>query len=143
MLILRATELLSPGRSDTQATTVALLLYAAYNAAATLTSIPAGRSVDRFSARHVVMVGVTAFLIAYVGFAIDTTNWWALAPWFLLAGVGIGCVETAEHAGVATHAPDDLRRSAFVLLAGIQSFGNLAASGIALITLSRTDRHAP
>ena len=165
LLILRATELLTPGRSDTQATTIALLLYAAYNAAATLTSIPAGRFVDRFSARHVLIAGVTAFLIAYVGFAVDTANWWALASWFLLAGVDIGCVETAEHAAVATHAPDDLRGSAFGLLAGIQSFGNLAASGIAgilwatisptaafayiatwmliaLITLSRTDRHA-
>jgi MFS family permease len=121
--------------------TIALLLYAAYNAAATVTSIPAGRCVDRCSARHVLLAGVGAFLVAYVGFAIDTTNWWALAPWFLLAGVGIGCVETAEHAAVATHAPDNLRGSAFGFLAGIQSFGNLAASGIAGIlwaTISAT-----
>ena len=49
----------------------------------------------------------------------------------MLAGVGIGCVETAEHASIATHAPDDLRRSAFGLLAGVESLGNLAASAIA------------
>jgi hypothetical protein len=47
------------------------------------------------------------------------------------AGVGIGCVETAEHAAVAALAPLELRGSAFGLLAAVQGFGNLAASAIA------------
>lgn len=47
---------------------------------------------------------------------------------FALAGVGIGFVETAEHAAVARFAPPELRSSAFCLLAGLQSLGNLAAS---------------
>ena len=59
------------------------------------------------------------------------TAWWALLPWFVAAGVGIGFVETAEHAAVAGAAPNQLRGSAFGLLAGVQSFGNLAASAIA------------
>jgi hypothetical protein len=54
-----------------------------------------------------------------------------LAGCFVTAGVAIGCVETAEHAAVATAAPEGLRGSAFGLLAAIQSFGNLAASGVA------------
>jgi MFS family permease len=54
-----------------------------------------------------------------------------LLAWFVLAGIGIGCVETAEHAVVATHAPEQLRGSAFGLLAATQSFGNLAASSVA------------
>ena len=49
---------------------------------------------------------------------------------FAVAGVGIGLVETAEHAAVATFARDEIRGSAFGLLAAIQSFGNLAASAI-------------
>ena len=49
----------------------------------------------------------------------------------MAAGVGIGCVETAEHAAVASLAPEELRGSAFGLLAAVQSFGNLAASAIA------------
>jgi MFS family permease len=59
------------------------------------------------------------------------TTWWAFVPSFVLAGIGIGCVETAEHAAVATHAPDDIRGSAFGLLAAVQSFGNLIASSLA------------
>ena len=54
----------------------------------------------------------------------------ALLP-FIAAGLGIGCVETAEHAAVAALAPDELRGSAFGLLATIQAMGNLAASGVA------------
>lgn len=49
---------------------------------------------------------------------------------FAVAGVGIGFVETAEHTAVATYAADEIRGSAFGLLAAIQSFGNLAASAI-------------
>ncbi len=48
----------------------------------------------------------------------------------MLAGVGIGLVETAEHAAVAALARVDLRGSAFGLLAATQSFGNVAASAV-------------
>ena len=50
---------------------------------------------------------------------------------FVAAGVAIGCVETAEHAAVAALAPDEIRGSAFGLLAAVQSFGNFVASAVA------------
>ena len=50
---------------------------------------------------------------------------------FALAGVGIGCAETAEHAAVAAFAPAQLRGSAFGLLATVQALGNLTASAVA------------
>ena len=131
LLILRATELLEAGRSTDNATTTALWLYVGYNLAATLTSLAAGRHTDRTDATRVLAIGVTAFAIAYLGFTHDTSTPAALLPWFVLAGIGIGCAETAEHAAVATHAPTELRGSAFGLLAGIQGLGNLAASAIA------------
>ena len=71
------------------------------------------------------------FGLAYAGFAAGPASVLALAPWFIAAGVAIGCVETAEHAAVAALAPIGLRGSAFGLLAAVQSFGNLAASAIA------------
>lgn len=131
LLILRATELLEPGRSHTSAATTALWLYVAYNAAATVTSVPAGRHADRTVPRRTLAIGVVAFGLAYAGLTRDTHSWLVLTPWFLLAGIGIGCVETAEHAAVAAKAPPEIRGSAFGLLAAVQSFGNFAASGIA------------
>ena len=61
-------------------------------------------------------------------FAVGPNNFAALAPAFILAGVGIGCAETAEHAAVANLAPTTLSGSAFGMLAAIQAGGNLAAS---------------
>jgi len=131
LLILRATELLEPRHGHDDAALLALGLYVTYNVAATLTSLPAGRLSDHRSPTAALLLGVAAFGVAYAGFAFDTTAWLALAPWFVLAGVGIGCVETAEHAAVAAAAPADLRGSAFGALAATQSLGNFAASGIA------------
>jgi MFS family permease len=131
LLILRASELLTPGHSQDGATQLALGLYVAYNVAATVASIPAGRLGDRRGAVLVLVLGVGLFGLAYAGFAAGPTSVLALAPWFLAAGVAIGCVETAEHAAVAGLAPVELRGSAFGLLAAVQSFGNLAASAIA------------
>jgi MFS family permease len=131
LLILRATELLTPGRSQDRATQLALGLYVAYNVAATLASVPAGQLSDRKGAVLVLALGVGLFGLAYAGFAAGATSVLALAPWFVAAGIAIGCVETAEHAAVAALASAELRGSAFGLLAAVQSFGNLAASAIA------------
>jgi MFS family permease len=73
--------------------------------------------------------GVVCFAAAYAAFAI-TGGVALLAAGFVVAGIGIGLVETAEHAAVATFAPDEIRGSAFGFLAALQSFGNLAASAV-------------
>jgi MFS family permease len=131
LLILRATELLQPGRSTDHATQLALLLYVAYNVAATIISVPAGHHGDRRGPLGALAGGIAFFGVAYAGFAVGPTAVLTLAPFFIAAGIGIGCVETAQHAAVANLAPDDLRGSAFGLLAAVQSFGNLAASAVA------------
>ncbi len=69
LLILRATELFDPGRSDDHATQLAILLYVGYNVAATFASIPAGHHGDRHGARRVLAVGAACFAAAYLWFA--------------------------------------------------------------------------
>jgi MFS family permease len=128
LMILRATELLEPHHGHDTAAQIALGLYVGYNAAATITSLAAGHISDRRTPRLVLTVGAAAFAVAYLGLATNTTNWIALAPWFIAAGIGIGAVETAQHAAVASGAPEHIRGSAFGLLAGTQSLGNLIAS---------------
>lgn len=131
LLILRATELLTPGRSADSAAEIAVGLYVGYNAAATLVSVPAGHVSDALGQRRVFAAGVVLFAIAYSAFAFAGASTALLAVAFAFAGIGIGCVETAEHAAVASFAPADVRGSAFGLLAGVQSLGNLASSAIA------------
>jgi MFS family permease len=130
LLILRATDLLDQEHGHDTAVKIAIGLYVVYNATATLVSIPGGRHGDRRGMVRVFAAGVGCFALAYAAFAIDSTSIAFLAGAFAIAGVGIGLVETAEHAAVATFAPDEIRGSAFGLLAAIQSLGNLAASAI-------------
>jgi len=131
LLILRANELLTPGHGRDSAVKIALLLYAGYNLAATLASIPAGRVGDRRGMVRVLVGGVLLFAAAYLVLAATGATVALILTGFVLAGVAIGCVETAQHAAVAGLAPPELRGSAFGLLAAVQSFGNLAASAIA------------
>jgi hypothetical protein len=131
LLILRASELLAPGRSQDRATQLALGLYVAYNVAANRGQRP--RRPPWGPARRCPGPGPgrRLFGLAYAGLAIGGVSVLALASWFVAAGVAIGCVDTAEHAAVASLAPVELRGSAFGLLAAVQSFGNLSASAIA------------
>jgi MFS family permease len=78
----------------------------AYNLAATLASVPAGRLADRRGPVGVLAAGVALFLAAYLGLALTGASLVVLAGCFVAAGVAIGWVETAEHAAVATAAPE-------------------------------------
>lgn len=131
LMILRATDLLAPGRSHASAAQLALVLYTAYNIAATLVSVPAGHVGDRRGMLAILAGGAGCFTLAYIGFAASGENFALLGGCFVFAGLGIGCAETAETAAVAQLSPTHLRGSAFGLLAAIQSIGNLAASAIA------------
>jgi MFS family permease len=130
LLILRATTLLEDGRSATNATTVAVLLYAGHNLAGSLLSLPAGHWIDRSGPRRVFATGVVAFGVAYVGFAFSLHSWLPLLALFVLAGAGMGLAETAESAFVARALPDHLRGSGFGLLGGLQSLGDFASSAV-------------
>ncbi|MEJ7771761.1 MAG: MFS transporter [Geodermatophilaceae bacterium] len=134
LLILRATDLLIPGHGIDAATQIAIALYVVYNIAATLTSFPAGGASDRLGRRGPLLVtaaGVFAFGLAYLLFAVSGPAIALLAVAFALAGIGIGCAETAEHAAIAAFAPAEIRGSAFGMLATVQAIGNVAASAIA------------
>ena len=131
LLILRATQVLTPEHGHDSAVKIGLVLYMSYNLAAALASVPGGHLGDRRGTRLVLLLGVSCFGVAYVGLAVTAASITLLALCFVLAGLAIGLVETAEHAAVAALAAVDLRGSAFGALAAIQSLGNLAASALA------------
>lgn len=131
LLFLRPNELLTPDRLVEAATSIALLLYAGGNLAATVITIPAGKAADRWGFRPTLTTGFMVGLTAYLTFGLIGPSIPLLVLAFILAGVTIGIVETAEHGTVAEATHEDIRGSAFGFLAAIQSFGNLVASGIA------------
>jgi MFS family permease len=131
LLILRATEALQGPYGHDDAVKLALVLYAGFNVAATAASALGGAASDRRGATSVLTAGFTLAAAAYAGFAVAGATVAVLAALFAAAGAAKGLVETAEHTVVAVLAPSDVRGSAFGVLAGIQSFGNLAASAVA------------
>lgn len=94
-------------------------------------SIPAGKVADRRGHRPVLTIGFLTGLAAYLLFGLSSAALGTVTLAFVLAGVTIGIVETGEQGAVTEAAPEEIRGSAFGLLVAIQSFGNLAASGIA------------
>jgi MFS family permease len=131
LLILRATDLLEPAHGHDDATLIALGLYAGYNLAAALVAVPGGHVSDRRGAMSVLMLSALAFTAAWTGFAFAGASIVALGVLFAVAGAGMGMGETALSAAVAAFAPNDLRGSAFGLVAAVQAFANLAASAVA------------
>ena len=134
LLILRATDLLhadGTGRSLTAATSLAILLYAAHNAAATVAALGGGHLADRVDPRAVFAAGGVMYVAAYALFAADITAWPVLLVAFLLAGIGIGFGETAESTVVARGLPERLRSNGFGVLGLTQAVGDLGATVVA------------
>jgi dipeptide/tripeptide permease len=131
LLILRATGLLhTAGRDQAAAATLAILLYAGHNAAATGGALAGGHLADRIGARSVFAAGAVAYIAGYVIFAIGPHAPWLLLGGFLLAGTGIGFAETAESTMVAQLLPDRLRGNGFGVLGLVQAIGDLASSAV-------------
>jgi MFS family permease len=128
LLILRATTVFAGSRSLTNATVLAILLYAGHNLIASLISLPGGHVIDKLGARVVFSAGTALFFGGYVLFALAGVAWPLLIGGFALAGAGIGLAETAESTLVARSLPDELRGSGFGVLGGLQSLGDFGSS---------------
>ena len=132
LLILRATQLLtSPQRSVTAATSLAILIYAAHNAVATIASLAAGRWYDRTGPRTVFAAGAAAYVVAYLVFAASAHSAAVVALGFALAGAGIGLAEPTQSAVVSQLLPDRLRGSGFGVLGAVQAAGDVVATIVA------------
>lgn len=129
LLILRATDLLHTGsRSATAATSIAILLYAGYNACGALAALAGGRGIDRAGPRAMFAVGAGLFAAGYALFAAAPAGLPAALVAFVLAGAGIGLAESAESTLIARMLPDELRGSGFGLLGLVQAVGDLAST---------------
>ncbi len=131
-LILRATtQLQAAGRSATAATSLAILMYAAHNAAATGASLVGGSLADRRGPRVVLLAGALVYVVGYLVFGLGGAGWVAPLAGMLLAGIGIGLAETSESTFVARQLPDSLRGNGYGLLGLVQAGGALGASLVA------------
>ncbi len=140
LLILRATDLLHfGGRSTADAAAIAVLLYAAHNAANSLVAYPAGVAADRFGRRHVLVAGVGVFALACIGFVGDTRNVAVLALLFVLVGSSTALVETGEGSYAAELLHDSIRGRGFGVLGLVDGVGDLVSSIVVGVLFTVTD----
>lgn len=107
LLILRATGLLhTESGSLTEATSIAILLYAGHNAMAAAAHCSPGRGRTGPVHDFVYSAGAAVYVLAYGIFAWGPGQIRLLLSGFAAAGIGIGLAETAESATVALALPD-------------------------------------
>jgi MFS family permease len=129
LLILRATDLLhGAGRSTSSAAAIAVLLYAAHNAANSIVAYPGGALADRFGRRRVLVGGIVLFAIACLAFIPHSTSIVVLATLFVAVGASTGLVETAQGAHAAALLDPSVRGRGFGLLGLIEGIGDLVSS---------------
>jgi MFS family permease len=117
---------------------VAVLLYAAHNAANAAAAYPAGALADRFGRRPALVAGVTLFALACTAFAFGSGNLAVLTILFVAVGASTGLVETGEGAHAAELLDPAIRGRGFGLLGLVDGIGDLASSVIVGILFTVT-----
>ena len=140
LLILRATQLLHDhGRSNTDAAAVAVLLYAAHNAANAAAAYPAGIAADRIGRRPILVAGVALFAAACIAFAFGSANLAILAGLFVAVGASTALVETGEGAHAAELLDPAIRGRGFGLLGLVDGVGDLVSSVVVGVLFTVTN----
>ncbi len=119
---------MTPAAPDNNAAAVAVLLYAAHNAANAVFAYPAGAVADRVGRRTVLVVGVAMFAAACVVFAIGSANVGVLAVLFVAVGTSTALVETGESSPAAELLDPSIRGRGYGLLGLVDGIGDLVSS---------------
>lgn len=128
LLILRATEALTPSLGAAQAGTIGVGLYTVHNVLYAAASFPIGTLGDRFGKRALLAGGYLLAAVVSVGFVIASPAVWTLALLFALGGLYIAVEDTLERAIAADLLPEDLRSTGYGVLATANGLGDFTSS---------------
>jgi MFS family permease len=133
LLILAATQMLTPEMGLVRAAQVAGLLYVGRNIVQAAASFPIGALADHFGHRRLLVIGylmgtATALLTA-IDFAISSRRHLPLlAAIFALAGLYIAIEEALEAAQAASYVPDQVRSVGYGALGTVNGIGDFVSS---------------
>ncbi|MDE3110407.1 MAG: MFS transporter [Acidobacteriota bacterium] len=128
LLILRATQILTPRFGTAMATTISITLYLLHNVVNSAASYPAGALGDRLGKRGLLALGYLVAAAAYAGFIFERPTLAALAVLFALAGVHGGFQDSLEKSLAAEVLPRANRGSGFGVLAASNGLGDVVSS---------------
>jgi MFS family permease len=137
LLVLAATEILSPSMGARDAASTGILLYAWRNVVQAATAYPIGAISDRVGPRKPLLVGYLIGVITMLGFAASGTallsNSSVIIAFFVviftLAGTYLSTEEALESVLTANLVPDrSVRGTAFGILGSVNGVGDLVSS---------------
>jgi len=130
LLILRATQLLTPVKGVIVAGSLAILLYTLHNVFYAVFSFPIGAAADRTGKKKLLSLGYFLTGVTSLGFIFNTANLVYLGLFFLLAGIAIAITDALERTVAADLLPERLRGTAYGTLATINGIGDLGSSTV-------------
>jgi MFS family permease len=128
LLILRATQILTPRFGSHRAAALAVGLYTFHNIVNAAASYPAGALGDRLGRRTLLAAGYVIGAITYAGFIFERPQLAILAVLFGLAGVHMGVTQSLEKSAASEILPRANRGSGFGVLATANGVGDLVSS---------------
>ena len=130
LLILRATQLLTPVKGVVVAGSLAVLFYTLHNIFYAAFSFPIGAVADKFGKKLLLSFGYLLTGIVSLGFILNTANFVYLGLFFLLAGIAIAITDALERTVAADLLSEDLRGTGYGALATVNGIGDFASSSI-------------
>jgi MFS family permease len=132
LMILAATQLLTPGHGVVRAAQIAGLLYMVRNVAYAGASFPIGALSDRVGRRGLLVAGYLVAAVVAAGFMfafLSSVHSIAyLLALFVLAGIYIAAEDALEGIMTADYTAPEVRATAYGLLATVNGVGDFAAS---------------
>jgi MFS family permease len=134
LLILAATQLLTPSFGLLRAAQVAGLLYVVRNVVQTVASYPIGSMADRVGHRRILVVGYAlgagAASLMTVAFLLESRSVPLLALVFVLAGLYVAVQDAIEPAMTADLVAPEIRGISYGVLGTVNGLGDFVSSAI-------------
>jgi MFS family permease len=130
LLILRATDLLTPSLGPTRAAAVAMGLYVFHNVVYAALSFPVGWLADRIDPQRLLVAGYVIGVFTALAAAFTGPSLWALGGLFALGGATLAFEDTCEGVVTAAEVPDAIRGTGFGVLATTNGVGDLLSSSV-------------
>ena len=130
LLILRATQLLTPAKGAIVAGSLAILFYTFRNIFYAAFCFIIGALADKLGKKQLLVFGYLLTGITSLGFILNTTNILYLGLLFLLAGVAIAITDALERTVAADLLPEQVRGTGYGVLAAVNGIGDFGSSVI-------------
>jgi MFS family permease len=130
MLILRATELLSPVMGAVVAGSLAIVLYTIHNIFYAALSFPVGVLADKMGKKTLLAIGYLLTGLSVIGFMFNLDNVVLLGVFFVIAGIAIAITDATEKIVAADLLPENLRGTGYGTLATVNGVGDFTSSTV-------------